>query len=1226
VKLSPRQKKWIKAMLILLAIRFVVGAILYYLIVYRFKDIAAYIVKKETKGVYTFDAARIDFSLFHHYLELHHITLTCQDTLPERAYYDVKIPKIYLSIISWKELLLHKKLVIDSFAILQPQVAMHQRSTRERKHANFDVSRVLEGLQQVLTHLQVRTLQLKDGAFTYHNINSTAPLVVNHFDLSITNFTKVTSADSHLLASDDVEISFRDQYWILPDGNHTLGFKRLHFSGKAQYFEMDSCILNIAATPDKGAMTLSADKFLFNSKHLPAIYMRDELLIDTLLCIRPVLTMPLITPDKQKKDTAAIANIAHELFKKIQFKYIDITDGEVLLKHPDNTTTTASAQKNNLKVFNLTILPSADNPITTDSIRFNLKDIRFYSLDSLFQIGIGEFTLQQHDIIFRNAEYAPTPNNHADKGFTFTAPVLRLNNIDLADLLRKKLRATSASLYQPSITFYDHRLSPKKGRLNSDTSSRNTAALYHTLHGLSELINVKDFHIVDGNVHYHASRGAPLTIGLKGLNADILLNHFFLSDSLVDIKHAVPKLQIKNLQVQSKEIQLQASDFTFNGIIRHNHIASFQVALANGIILKGKQMYWEVFDWDVYDKTREIQINVLHFDDLSLALSGTKKATTAPAKDLPVIRIGELAIRHFNFHQMANERLLQFNAHEIFLDNIYSHKQFIMWRNAMASLDTLTWKDKQMQVVIPKIKFNNKAATIITAVDMTWGGTKVFIPEISIKGNLQGTDPAQVRINSFGVDHANVVHQSVKGADTTRLSAQLQAQIMDLQPEGKTWAFNSADIALSAINFHHRQLDVQIPRSSLRLKKGHFKTGDLFVKANTLFKWEQGHINLQQTDTTGFTIAGLSGVFADPTFSYQQKTALAWQPFTRKTAFRGDSLQYKGKKVTVHTGAYNWQPDSSQLHLYQFEMMPNKSRDVTFSTEKWQQDYITVKGDALQLQGITFPQQPDTMMVIQKIVINRTALTAARDKRMPFEHGIEKLMPTKLIHTIPLPIQIDSILIQHSQVNVEECSKATNQWAIIPIEDINGVITNLRSRPGSNDSLTVMARGQLFNSAIRYFSYQESYGDSLSGFQAQHHIAPINLPNFSEVSVPMAAVRVRSGYADTVYANWWGNKYAAFGNMHFYYEGLKIQILDKKDFTRKRFLLSLESWVANLILRNNNHRPSLLFIERDREKFIFNYWVKAQAKGLLSSVGIKRDKKYLRQYRKIAARYHFPAR
>jgi len=56
----------------------------------------------------------------------------------------------------------------------------------------------------------------------------------------------------------------------------------------------------------------------------------------------------------------------------------------------------------------------------------------------------------------------------------------------------------------------------------------------------------------------------------------------------------------------------------------------------------------------------------------------------------------------------------------------------------------------------------------------------------------------------------------------------------------------------------------------------------------------------------------------------------------------------------------------------------------------------------------------------------------------------------------------------------------------------------------------------------------------------------------------------------------------------------------------------METWGANIILPDRRQRSSAIFFERDREKFVFNYWIKAQTSGILSTVGIKRSTTYMK--------------
>jgi hypothetical protein len=235
-------------------------------------------------------------------------------------------------------------------------------------------------------------------------------------------------------------------------------------------------------------------------------------------------------------------------------------------------------------------------------------------------------------------------------------------------------------------------------------------------------------------------------------------------------------------------------------------------------------------------------------------------------------------------------------------------------------------------------------------------------------------------------------------------------------------------------------------------------------------------------------------------------------------------------------------------------------------------------------------------------------------------------MPTRLINTIPFPVMVDTIHVSNSRVTYNELSVLTHQWSSIPIRDINGCLAGVSNRNNARDTLGLIATARLFDGKIRHFAYKEFYGDSLSAFTASSYISPIDLTQFSQVSVPAAAVRVIRGHADTVYSSWTGNKYATYGTMHFYYNNLKVQVLNRKDIHKGGLLPALETWLANLILPAGRQRSSAIFVQRDREKFVFNYWVKAQASGVLTTVGIKKSKKYRKSYQQIYKQYSLPAR
>jgi gluconolactonase len=516
---TPRQRKWIKRLVILFVIRLVLGAILYFVVVYRFKDIVQIMVKRQSKGLYAFDASNVEFSLWKKNIVVRDGVLHCTDTLRRPTHYDLKVPRIYLSIESWTALILHRKMLVDSLNIDSPDLVAHAHSLQLEKAGgvSFHASQVFDVLKRVVVHLQVRAFTLENGLFRYSNTRTGIPFVCDQINLSIRNFSpkdiraeKEGEAEKgrqpdHLFSSDDVDLSLGPQHWMMPDGNHDLRFTRLHFSGRNEVFELDSCTFHSAAVGNNGDLSVSADKLFFNSRNLSAMYEREELLIDTLICIRPVLNLQIIDKKTQEDSTVVINKSIRHLFTDFSFRYIDIRDGQLRLGHTAKNQETYT-QKTNLKIYNLRISPDSLHRVRTDSIAMNLRGIRFIAPDTLTQLSIGELTLDNQDLVLRTTVYGPAPRNRTDTTLTLASPLIRLQNYSLQDLLKRKLKAEGAVLYDPLITMVSKNKSTSSG-LREDKDGKQTWGpdekmdkwrrdqFNRALHGLRKLIDVGEFHI-----------------------------------------------------------------------------------------------------------------------------------------------------------------------------------------------------------------------------------------------------------------------------------------------------------------------------------------------------------------------------------------------------------------------------------------------------------------------------------------------------------------------------------------------------------------------------------------------------------------------------------------------------------------------------------------------------------------------------------------------------------
>lgn len=136
---------------------------------------------------------------------------------------------------------------------------------------------------------------------------NTMPFISNKINLFIRNFSKKEKVSNRILMADDIDFSINDQHWNLPGGKNEFIFKKLHFSAKNQFFELDSCTFLSRNAEDTNTLSISADKLYFNSSQLAALYEKEELIIDTLLLKHPVLR--LYKKDKKNDATGSKTSV-----------------------------------------------------------------------------------------------------------------------------------------------------------------------------------------------------------------------------------------------------------------------------------------------------------------------------------------------------------------------------------------------------------------------------------------------------------------------------------------------------------------------------------------------------------------------------------------------------------------------------------------------------------------------------------------------------------------------------------------------------------------------------------------------------------------------------------------------------------------------------------------------------------------------------------------------------
>ncbi|MFT3748968.1 MAG: hypothetical protein QM768_11650 [Agriterribacter sp.] len=1264
MNISPRQKKWLKTGYIFVGILFLTAVVLYYTIAFRLNDTIRAIVDKESNGLYAFDASKIDVSLAGRSILLRNVSLTCKDTANTTPHYDVQIPDIFFSLQSIKNLVFAGKLFVDSVSISLPQIKIHEHSEQKMNQVAFHASTIFDILQKLKSQLEIRSFSIRKASFDYGNRHNRFPFKSDRISLFVKNFSKNNDPHKSFLSSDDIDLSILNQHWKLPDGLHEITFTNLHFSGKSQFFEIDTCTLT-GINKQGSTYFLSAQKLFFNSTRLTDFYSKEELILDTLLLQKPDIYIETVEAGKHKDSIETITGTFRQMFNLVNFKYIDIADGNIEVVKKSTRQRVFTSDGTNLKIYNLQLNKDSAN-VNIDLISLKQKNLNLVTKDSLFELNIEEFAIEKNAVYLRNVSYGPTEKNQNTKIFTFRSPLLKLNNVNFEDLLSKRLNATDAELYEPQIAFKAE-MKRKKKRTKAGIKERSDK-FYNTLNGLSELVLVKNFRIINGNLTFQSTGASPMDMQMKSINALVLPGRLFSSDSLIDVKRSLPAVAIGSVYLNSPKVKLNVGGFTFQGEVRHNYATKFELELSNGTSLKGKDLSWIIFDWDKYHNNKEIEVNTMHIKELAVQTRFREQGIKEPvAKDLPVIHLDRIDIDKISFDQTGSSSLAM-EGEKICVDNINSLKQAFTWGNAEGLFHNIVINQPAFNAKVTRVDLNTQSRSNIlkAAIQIKKPGSivQLAVPRITADFRLHSSDFTSIDLPSLYIHNPDIVIQQTK--TTTVASSSVAAQekqtafsigkllvqkgsvnysneassdsivirsgidiegenILQSNSAATMISWKSLGVQLNALQVKKRNTEISLADMDAELKSGKIHVQDKLLHLSTLLslKWNDARINLTKADSTGMRINKLSGHIQNHTFSFHQKEKFDWKKYTALLSLGGADLYYKTKTSSIAAGDIVYNGPAKKISISAFKFKPDAEAQAYFKQKGWQASYTFLETGNINISR--FHLQDDSVFKASKVIVEGIKLTTMKDKRYPFKHGVERPMLARMINELKFPIDIDSVLINNGTIYVREITQETHREAIIPLEEINAVATHVRNRNNSNDSLMLVASLKLYNTTAHHFHYREAYGDSLSSFTLQVRLSPVILPELNPITMPYANVSVVNGKADTLYADWVGNKYAAAGKMHFIYDGLKIKLMSKKDSSHSTFFGRVVSFLANdIAIHKKNDKPVVIFFVRDPEKSVFNYWVKTKLNGVLASAAILQRKKHLREYRKWKEKYYLP--
>lgn len=1226
-------------------------------------------VESKSNGKLKLKIQKLRFSYFSRKIELEKAVFYNTDTLTGTTAYHFEVDKMQLQAKAVLPIIFKKQIMIDSLRLLNPHIEVSRLrpglkpDKKEKKDVSIpeEMGKVYKSIQDALQLLQVQRFEIENGTFTLLNKfdPEQLPLVVSNIYFHIDNLavdSKHTGKEK-ILFSDNVVLKSKNQDILFPDGRHRLSFRNFSINLKNKLVAFDSC--TIAATKsDSTAASFNVffDLLLLTNIDFDTLYKAEVIKADSVYCLNPTFTLDVKLGSKKevKKDPPKLENIIQQLTGNLLLGNVVVNNASFNIKTvKDGNPSTFTFSNNNFEMQGLSIDQQANKPISVRSFAMAIRNYENFIKDSAYSVKFDSVLFKDNRITLSNFLFTKLDNGKILN--TFSVPQFNLLGMSWDDLVfDRKLKADQAILFNPSINYT---VSAKKNKPGKQT-------IFQSLGVANEYMDLQQIDIINGAIDLRLKNN--LRIKLDQATVSVKSHSLLESKKLSAIKNSLLQLRFNNGIIQAGNLSIKLQDIQYLGNSGHFSASSVNVInkeKSTTIDLQGVSVdemrvdegtgnvHAEGVKWtkgtihlnsgvgktgkggssvtlkDVQganttitglfgNKTVATTLNSISISDLEknpgtglllngLAVNGRELNVSDPAMKL---RVADYSIRDnqtSSFHQLSYNLhtakthatitipSLQLVPHvqplldgRIAVDEIRIEKPVMNIALGEKNSSSSTEKKPFPLIDISAIKITQPSIIFSQARDsgmliLNWqapGNGSNFI-----EGAGLHTKDHRLSLDNLNFFLTDFVYANPKGKKISTGDGKLSASINDIRfdqqnDEPLEWKANISRFAAKDFIL------------------------DSFGKANAKLVLNTGTI--QNLDISSSTILNLQDLAA-------ANRAFQVKDFTGHYADSVSSLVWSNAAFNRHSNIFS---------MDSFSLRPLLSRDSFIARQSFQADYTTLRSGRISIGPLDIDRYiKDKTLNTRSVTVDDLFFYDYKDKRLPFNPGLVKPLAVNMLKNIPQKMNIDTIHFTNANVEYTEVNEKTKKAGTVPITRMDVklfTVKNYNIKP--TDSLGIHATGYLMDTAWVRLRVKESYTDSLGGFLMTVLMKPADFRVLNPVLIPLASAKIESGYLDTLTMRAIGREYLSWGEMQMYYHDLKVRILKNSDDKKKNFINGLISFLANtfIIKNNNSSRTGHVFFIRNRERSAINYLIKIALSGMASSVGVKKNKKLMRQYKR----------
>jgi hypothetical protein len=325
------------------------------------------------------------------------------------------------------------------------------------------------------------------------------------------------------------------------------------------------------------------------------------------------------------------------------------------------------------------------------------------------------------------------------------------------------------------------------------------------------------------------------------------------------------------------------------------------------------------------------------------------------------------------------------------------------------------------------------------------------------------------------------------------------------------------------------------------------------------------------------------------------------------------------KKIDLSTG-------NKTLQIQGLEVEPKFSKQEYGKERGFQTDWMNLKTSNISLTGFDYHSLiKDGAYYINEVVLDSIDLTVYRDKNIPFPEDQVRYMPQKMVADLTMPITIEAIIIKNANIRYEELVEGAPNAGYIELLNLTAGISNLSNdstRLAKNPIMQIGSNSDLMGMGNLQADFEFDMTDPNGKHSYRAYLSKMPITELNKMLEPNVNMHIKSGQVTEMKMQVEGNSDYSIGSMRFLYEDLHFNLVGRKSGSTSKMGLAMGSFFANTFIVNRNNPKLLLvrngdiYFERDTTKSILNYITKATLSGVVSSIGARNNRKYIKKANK----------